>query len=89
MEEARGVVEKEQKVQQEEELTTQPDSTPALSALIPEISKKKPWYKKWWVVGLGAGVVATGIAVAAGGGATTGTTETTPDLPAFPDRPGN
>jgi len=48
----------------------------------------KPWYTKWWAIGLGVGVVA-GVAVAlAGGGGGGGTTPTTDEtLPTFPDPP--
>ncbi|MCK5125882.1 MAG: hypothetical protein KAR42_06470 [candidate division Zixibacteria bacterium] len=46
----------------------------------------KPWYKKWWAIGLGVGLV-VGVVVLAGGGGSDdgGTTDTT--LPDFPDPP--
>jgi hypothetical protein len=50
-------------------------------------TEKKPWYKKWWVLGLGVGVVATGVVLAAGGGGDDGGTEAQP-LPGFPGHPG-
>jgi hypothetical protein len=47
---------------------------------------KKPWYKQWWAIGLGVGLVAGAVVVAAGGG---GGDEGEPDndLPSFPDPP--
>lgn len=47
--------------------------------------QKKPWYKQWWAIGLGVGVVAGAVVLAAGGGGGDG--EETGDLPGFPDPP--
>lgn len=47
--------------------------------------KSKPWYKKWWVLGLGVGVVATSVVIATGGG---GDDDDLADLPGFPSTPG-
>ena len=46
--------------------------------------EKKPWYKRWWVLGIGAGVVAVAVAVAAGGGEEE---QPPPALPGFPGHP--
>jgi hypothetical protein len=46
--------------------------------------KKGPWYKKWWAIGLGVGVVAVAVVVLAGGG---DEEDTTPALPGFPGTP--
>ena len=45
---------------------------------------KKPWYKQWWAIGLGVGLVATAVVVAAGGG---GDEEGGEELPGFPPTP--
>lgn len=52
----------------------------------PTGDQKKPWYKRWWVLGLGVGVVAVAVAVAAGGG--DDGEEAPSDLPGFPPPPG-
>ncbi len=52
-----------------------------------QVKASKPWYKKWWAIGLGVGLIAV-VAVAAGGGGGSddgGTVDT--DLPDFPDPP--
>ncbi len=48
--------------------------------------EKKPWYKRWWVLGIGVGVVATAVAVAAGGGGDDGG-QPPDELPGFPVHP--
>lgn len=48
-------------------------------------SEGKPWYKKWWALGLGIGVVAV-VVVAMSGGGDDGTTEDQ-TLPGFPETP--
>ena len=48
-----------------------------------EISDGKPWYKKWWAIGLGVGVVAV-VAVAVGGGGGEDTPPEDTTLPGFP-----
>lgn len=51
-------------------------------------AKKKPWYKKWYVLGLGAVVVGSAALMIGGsGGGDNGETPTT-DLPDFPSVPG-
>ena len=54
--------------------------------VVREDKKKGPWYKQWWAIGLGVGLVATAVVVAAGGG---GDEEPPADetLPGFPDPP--
>ena len=49
-------------------------------------SEAKPWYRKWWFIGLGAAVVAGTVALIASGG---DDAEPVPDkpLPGFPDPP--
>ena len=46
----------------------------------------KPWYKKWWAIGLGVGVVAV-VAVAVGGGGDEDPPPEDPTLPGFPGTP--
>ena len=46
----------------------------------------KPWYKKWWAIGLGVGVVAV-VAVAVGGGGGEDTPPEDTTLPGFPGTP--
>ena len=62
--------------------------TPETPTVTPPESKSKPWYKKWWVLGLGVGVVAVA-AVALTGGGDDGDKEPPPDqtLSDFPDTP--
>lgn len=48
----------------------------------------KPWYKKWWAMALGVGVVATVAAVAGGGGETTEEKAPPSALPPPPPPPG-
>ena len=51
-------------------------------------SARKPWYKKWWAMALGVGVVAT-VAAVAGGGSETPVKEEAPSaLPPPPPPPG-
>ncbi len=62
----------------------QVDETPV--TVITQDKKKGPWYKQWWAIGLGVGLVATAVVVASGGG---GDEEEPVDntLPDFPDPP--
>lgn len=48
---------------------------------------KKPWYKKWWAIGLGVGLVAGAVVLATGGGDDDGGGTTDGDLPGFPPTP--
>lgn len=49
-------------------------------------SGRKPWYKKWWAMVVGVGLVAT-VAVVAGGGGSDEEKEPSDELPPPPDRP--
>jgi hypothetical protein len=56
-------------------------------AELPSVSSDgKPWYKKWWAIGLGVGVVAV-VAIAVGGGGSEETPPEDPTLPGFPGTP--
>ncbi|UCD62550.1 MAG: hypothetical protein JSW34_07210 [Candidatus Zixiibacteriota bacterium] len=46
---------------------------------------KKPWYKQWWAIGLGVGLVAGAVVLAAGGGGDEAPPDN--DLPGFPPTP--
>ena len=83
MDEARELVAKQDSAKAAVALET--PETPTVS---PPESKSKPWYKKWWVLGLGVGVVAVA-AVALTGGGDDGDKEPPPDqtLSDFPDTP--
>jgi len=48
----------------------------------------KHWYKKWWAIASGVGVVAIAVGVALAGGGGGGDDGTTGQLPDFPDPPG-
>jgi hypothetical protein len=53
-----------------------------------ETKKGKPWYTKWWAIGLGVGLAAgVAVAVAGGGGEEPGPTPVD-TLPSFPPPPG-
>lgn len=45
---------------------------------------KKAWYKQWWAIGLGVGLVAGSVALMAGGGSKTQSSGPLPDFPAHP-----
>lgn len=70
--------------------TTQPEEEAAIAHMPAYESTEKaskPWYKKWWAIGLGVGLVAGAVVLAAGGGSDDGgSTDNTP-LPDFPDPP--
>jgi hypothetical protein len=46
--------------------------------------ERKPWYKKWWVYGIGAGVAASAVAILSGGDDPVPPLDS---LPGFPDPP--
>lgn len=92
MNEAKMLVDQEE----EEELEAEPVVTPADEEeeeepvyAQPTIGEKKPWYKQWWAIALGVGVVAgTVVLVAGGGGDDDGGDGTVIDtLPGPPDPP--
>jgi hypothetical protein len=49
--------------------------------------EKKAWYKNWWAIALGVGVVAGAVALAGGGGGDGGGTTPDQPLPGFPPPP--
>ena len=49
--------------------------------------KKKAWYKNWWAIALGVGVVAGGVVLLTGGGGDDEPTPTDDPLADFPDPP--
>ncbi len=67
-----------------------PEARVDLPADMQSDGKKKPWYKKWWAIGLGVGLVATAVVVAAGGSDDGGSSGNGgySDLPGFPPLPG-
>jgi len=84
MKEARNQVDSEKGKSEEPQITQAKDTTIAMA---PETSARvggKPWYKQWWAIGLGVGVVAGAIVILAGGGGETATIDT---LPPFPPPP--
>lgn len=52
-----------------------------------QVKASKPWYKKWWAIGLGVGVIAVVAVAASGGGGSDDGGTTNTDLPDFPDPP--
>ncbi|MFH1700108.1 MAG: hypothetical protein ABIE07_05930 [Candidatus Zixiibacteriota bacterium] len=70
-----------------EKITSEPAlETPAVIETGDGIKKAKPWYTKWWAIGLGVGVVAAVVVAASGGGG--GDAEPVDNtLPGFPDPP--
>jgi hypothetical protein len=87
MEDAQAMVD-----QQAQEAAAQPVVEPAQDTTAPPVNelqlekKKKPWYKQWWAIGLGVGVVAAVVIVAAGGGGEDEDVKDAP-LPGFPGTP--
>jgi len=71
MNEAKALVDQEEEQQLQEEPVIPPaeeeeEEEPVYAK--PTIGEKKPWYKQWWAVALGVGVVAGAVVLAAGGG---------------------
>lgn len=64
---------------------------PAVASMPPyqgdDAKASKPWYKKWWAIGLGVGLVAGVVVLAGGGGSDDGSTTPAGELPDFPDPP--
>jgi hypothetical protein len=82
MREAQKQVDKEALAKVTEEKKSA-DSTAAAVQAAPA-KAKKAWYKQWWALGLGVGVVAGSVALMAGGGSKS---EPAQPLPGFPDHP--
>ena len=68
----------------EGQVTEDVDGTPV--TVVEQDKKKGPWYKQWWAIGLGVGLVATAVVVATGGGDDP-VEEEDNTLPDFPDPP--
>jgi len=66
-------------------METPADTLEAISAVTGQ-TEGKPWYKKWWALGLGVGIVAVVVVAMSGGGGDDGTTEDQ-TLPGFPEKP--
>jgi hypothetical protein len=70
--------------------TTMADTVKAAAPVIKQAETapkaKKAWYKQWWAIGLGVGVVVVAVVVLAGGGGDEKTTPAEP-LPNFPPTP--
>jgi hypothetical protein len=81
MEKAKEMVDQESQVKK-----AALEQVPTAETMMPQETKSKPWYKKWWVLGLGVGVIA-GAVVIAGGGGGGGETPTDNTLPGFPGTP--
>jgi len=80
----KGDLEEEVKDEAVTKVEEQDDEAP-VTVITPE-KKKGPWYKQWWAIGLGVGLVATTVVLVAGGG------DDEPEpvdntLPGFPDPP--
>jgi hypothetical protein len=80
MEKAKTMVEEEEaKAQEQPVVEEQPGKEGQM--------QKKPWYKKWWAIALGVGVVAgVAVAVAGGGGGSDGGGGPLPDFPSTPSK---
>ncbi len=72
------------------------DTTTKKAAVIETASKAaaepgkaggKAWYKQWWAMALGVGVVVGGVVLLAGGGGGNGNPPATDTLPSFPNPP--
>jgi len=87
MEEAQALVDQKADAEGEAagQIEGQEDEAP-VTVIKPEKKKKGAWYKQWWAIGLGVGLVATTVVLVAGGGGD----EPVPEdntLPGFPDPP--
>lgn len=80
MENARELVDKQEEAKEAAVAQIPETDMPALSD-----GGGKPWYKKWWAIGLGVGVVAAVAVAVSGGGEDTPPEDQT--LPGFPGTP--
>ncbi len=93
MNEAKDLVDEEEAQKKAEPViteTTPAEQTPVVTTITTKESK--PWYKNWWAVALGVGVVAGAVVLAAGGGGGDGEgggTTVIDTLPSAPDVPPN
>lgn len=67
MNEAKRLVDEEER---QEEAAGEPVIVPEEEPVVtePAVSEARPWYKKWWAIALGVGVVAGAVILATGGG---------------------
>ncbi len=66
----------------------EPEPEPAYVAEeVPPEKEGKAWYKQWWAIGLGVGLVAGVVVIAAGGGDDDGGGTVNEPLPYWPDTP--
>jgi hypothetical protein len=93
MNEAKDQVDQEEAQKEEKPVITEPtpaEETPVVTTITPQESK--PWYKNWWAIALGVGVVAGAVVLAAGGGSEGGGEggggTVTDTLPTAPNPPG-
>jgi hypothetical protein len=77
-----GLMEKARQLVDEEKLAAEQQVDTVAVTPIPKAGGK-PWYKQWWAIGLGVGLVVGVVAVAAGGGGG----EPDNSLPGFPPPP--
>lgn len=92
MNEAKDQVDEEEAQKKQEPVITPPpaEEKPALTTITTK--EGKPWYKQWWAIALGVGVVAGVVVLAAGGGGGEegggggGTIDTLPSAPPPPPK---
>jgi hypothetical protein len=84
MKEAQSQVEREKGKLDKPRITQAKDTTSAVAPKTPAKVNSKPWYKQWWAIGLGVGVVAGAVIILSGGGGETTAIDT---LPPFPPPP--
>jgi hypothetical protein len=86
MKEAQDLVDKEAA---EEAAVVEEKPEEVVPAEVPEKEEKKgkPWYTKWWAIGLGVGIVVGGAVLLAGGGGDDGGGGAVDTLPYFPPPP--
>jgi hypothetical protein len=89
MKEAQVMVDEEEESKEAAAAEEKPaEFEPVPTTTIKPETTKKPWYTKWWAIGLGVGLVAGIVIIAAGGGGDDGGGGTgSNDLPDFPDPP--
>ncbi|MEZ5360366.1 MAG: hypothetical protein R3F48_16240 [Candidatus Zixiibacteriota bacterium] len=81
----------EPKIEEVEQPAKVEDEQPAVASMPAyeggSVKESKPWYKKWWAIGLGVGLIAGVVVLAGGGGSDDGGGSTDTTLPDFPDPP--
>lgn len=91
MNEAKMLVDQEEEQKQEEEPVIAPEEEEEEEPVYakPATGEKKAWYKQWWAIALGVGVVAGAVVLATGGGGDDGGGGGTviDSLPGPPDPP--